>query len=230
MPISGPAVYLGQVGSTGRSTAPHSHKEVIDLRTGKTIPLSQTRSDIGQRIQFRVPGSQTWEQLYKQTGAGQFQLSPNAPLTSEKGMRTHPVTGQQAYHYGEDYGLPKGTDLRFVGPGSVTSAANYGNAGNVSRLTTGDNRYRLDIFHLDKLPGEAKVGSSEVPSAPQLPPTPDQNTDTLMASLFGKQDSLKDLLTTSLLQQALARKQETAVANPYKSLNSTLQQAMESFA
>jgi hypothetical protein len=33
-----------------------------------------------------------------------------------------------------------------------------------------------------------------------------------------------------LLQQALARKQETAVANPYKSLNSTLQQTMELFA
>ena len=54
-------------------------------------------------------------------------------------------------------------------------------------------------------------------------PTPAQNTDTLMEALFGKQESLKDVLTASLLQQALTRKKEAQVdqlglANPYKSM------------
>jgi hypothetical protein len=73
-----------------------------------------------------------------------------------------------------------------------------------------------------------------VPEAPVLP-TPAQNTDTLMESLFGKQKSLKDVLTASLLQQALARRQETQVdqlslANPYKSMTITPEQAMQLFA
>lgn len=73
-----------------------------------------------------------------------------------------------------------------------------------------------------------------VPEAPTLP-TPAQNTDTLMESLFGKQESLKDVLTASLLQQALARRQETqvdqlALTNPYKSMTITPEQAMQLFA
>jgi hypothetical protein len=56
-----------------------------------------------------------------------------------------------------------------------------------------------------------------------------------MESLFGKQKSLKDVLTASLLQQALARRQETQVdqlslANPYKSMTITPEQAMQLFA
>jgi hypothetical protein len=74
----------------------------------------------------------------------------------------------------------------------------------------------------------------QAPPAPTLP-TPEQNTDTLMASLFGKQESLKDVLTASLLQQAIARRQETQVdqlglANPYKSMTITPEQAMQLFA
>lgn len=212
----GPAIYLGQVGSTGRSTGPHSHKEVLDLRTGKRIPLSQARSDLGQRIEFRLPGSKEWQQLYRQTQPGQFQLNPAAPLTSPKGERLHPVTGQRAYHYGEDYGLPKGTDLRFLGTGAVEGIANYGNAGNISRLRTGDNRYQLDVFHLDKIPGSAKVGGTQAPIAPQLPAAQSQNENdrrvlSLFESLFGagqdkKQESLTDSLMGGLLQQALARR------------------------
>jgi hypothetical protein len=214
---TGPALYLGQVGSTGRSTGPHSHKEVLDLRTGKRLPLSQARGDLGQRIQFRLPGSKEWQQLYRQTASDQFQLNPSAPMTSPKGMRKHPVTGQQAYHYGEDYGLPQGTDLRFLGSGAVEGIANYGNAGNIARLRTGDNRYQLDVFHLSKLPGAAKVGSSAAPAAPQLPGSTAQQDPNdarvlnLFETLFGggtqeKQESLSDTLMGGLLQQALNRR------------------------
>jgi hypothetical protein len=73
-----------------------------------------------------------------------------------------------------------------------------------------------------------------VPVAPVLP-TPAQNTDTLMESLFGKQESLKDVLTASLLQQALVRKQEAqtdplGLMNPYKAMTITPEQAMQLFA
>lgn len=213
----GPAIYLGQVGRTGRTTGPHAHKEVLDLRTGQRIPLSQARSDIGQKIQFRLPGSQEWQQLYQQTAPGQFQLNPASPLTSPKGQRIHPVTGQSAYHYGEDYGLPRGTDLRFLGTGSVEGIANYGNAGNIARLKTGDNRYQLDVFHLDKLPGTSSVGSNVIPSAPQLPdaegvpvtkkePEGPTDEDKLKYALFQNflNQSRQPSLVESILNQELA--------------------------
>lgn len=198
----GPAIYLGQVGRTGRTTGPHAHKEVLDLRTGQRIPLSQARSDIGQKIQFRLPGSQEWQQLYQQTAPGQFQLNPASPLTSPKGQRIHPVTGQSAYHYGEDYGLPRGTDLRFLGTGSVEGIANYGNAGNIARLKTGDNRYQLDVFHLDKLPGTSSVGSNVIPSAPQLPDAEGMPVTKKEPEGLTDEDKLKYALFQNFLNQS----------------------------
>jgi hypothetical protein len=149
-------------------------------------------------------------------------------------MRTHPVTGQEAYHHGEDYGLPSGTDLRFLGSGAVEGLANYGNAGNVARLRTGDNRYQLDVFHLNKLPGAAKAGDSTVPAAPTLPSSTEQNPNEarvldLFASLFGlkskeekPKETISSVLAGSLLQQAMAQKSggtgvESLIgkANPY---------------
>lgn len=143
----GPALYLGRVGSTGTSTAPHAHWEV--LKDGKRFPLSKTRTDIGQYLQFRLPGSEDWQALYSKQ-ADDFVLNPAATLTSPMGMRTHPVHGDRRMHGGEDYGLPEGTQLRFLGQGSVATHANRGGAGNVSSLRTGP--YELQTFHLSELP------------------------------------------------------------------------------
>jgi murein DD-endopeptidase MepM/ murein hydrolase activator NlpD len=230
----GPAIYMGQVGITGRVTGPHTHKELIELKTGKRLPLSQARADVGQNIQFRLPGSKEWQYLYSQTAPGEFALNPAAPMTSPKGMRKHPVTGQMAMHMGEDYGLPRGTDLRYLGTGSVESIANYGNAGNIARLRTGDNRYQLDIFHLDKLPEQAKVGSSEVPTAAQLPgeEVNEERNNKLMEALFGKKESLKDVLMAGALQQAMQQRQ-TSPLDQLPSLQSqvfTPEQAMALFS
>ena len=143
----GPAIYLGRVGSTGTYTAPHAHWEV--LKDGKRFPLSKARTDIGQYLQFRLPGSEDWQALYSKQ-ADNFVLNPAAVLTSPMGMRTHPVHGDQRMHGGEDYGLPEGTQLRFLGQGSVATHANRGGAGNVSSLRTGP--YELQTFHLSELP------------------------------------------------------------------------------
>ena len=206
----GPAIYLGQSGASGRSTGPHAHFELIDRKTGKKISLSQARTDVGQYIQFRLPGSQDWQQLYSQTKPGQFALNPNATLTSGRGMRQNPVTGQMAEHGGEDYSLPQGTDLRFMGSGAVEGIANYGAAGNIGRLKTGDNRYQLDVFHLNKIPETASVGSNQVPEAPVLPGqqanSNEQNTEKLLEALFGKQESLKDILISKALETAMQRR------------------------
>jgi hypothetical protein len=218
---AGSAIYLGKTGATGGVTGPHGHFEVI--KDGKRYGLSQARADVGQKIQFRLPNEQAWQQMYSPATGGQFRLNPAVRLTEGIGIRAvHPVTGaKNVAHQGEDYNFPEGTDLRFMGGGNVQGLQNVGRAGNISTLHTGP--YKLDIFHMSKLPGAASAPESmQVPEAPVLPggapATEDTRTkDILEAFMYGKQyqepqkeknlaDTLKGELITGALNNALAPK------------------------
>ena len=154
----------------------------------------------------------------------------NFPITSEFGKRSAPTAGASTYHEGIDIGIGAGTPLTYKGSGTYRPDHGFGA---LSVADAQGNPYEIRLLHT--APGKAaSVGSTVQPSAPVLP-TPAQNTDTLMEALFGKQESLKDVLTASLLQQAIARRQETQVdqlglANPYKSMTITPEQAMQLFA
>jgi len=155
--MAGPALFLGKVGATGgTSTGPHAHWEV--MRDGKRFPLSKARKDIGQFIQFRLPGQENWQQLYSSEAQG-FRLNPAATITSPMGARTAPSPGASTDHKGEDYGFPEGTALRFLGQGAVSTHTGMGAAGNVSALRTGP--YELQTFHLSELPQAATTRRNE---------------------------------------------------------------------
>ena len=195
---SGPALYKGRVGSTGTSTAPHAHFRLT--KDGKEIPLSTARSDIGQYLQFRLPGQEDWQALYTKK-ASDYLLNPAAPLTSPFGMRKHPVHGDMRHHGGEDYGLPEGTQLRFLGEGSVATHANRGGAGNVSSLRTGP--YELQTFHLSELPDASTTRGK----------TKKESSDTTETEETVSGDPFEDLLNkyvesqfmSQMLQQATGR-------------------------
>jgi hypothetical protein len=227
----GPAIYLGKTGATGGVTGAHGHFEVI--KDGKRYGLSQARADLGQKIQFRLPNEQAWQQMYSPATGGQFRLNPAIGLTEGIGMRAvHPVTGaKNVAHQGEDYNFPEGTDLRFMGGGNVQGLANVGRAGNISTLRTGP--YKLDMFHMSKLPGAASAPESTViPEAPVLPggaPTTTTTTsdtrtkDILEAFMYGtqyqqpqKEKTLADTLKGELLAGAL-----TNALSPKKSFLSS---------
>lgn len=189
---AGPALYLGRVGSTGTSTGPHAHWEV--MKDGKRFPLSKARTDIGQYLQFRKPGASVWENLYSKNGSD-FALNPGAVLTSPMGMRTHPVHGDQRMHGGEDYGLPEGTQLRFLGPGSVATYSNRGGAGNVSSLRTGP--YELQTFHLSELPDASTTRGKYQEE--------EEDTSTTKAESDSEEYSFEDLLNNYLEQQMVGK-------------------------
>mgnify|MGYP006294845713 CR=1 FL=1 len=209
----GPALYLGSVGSTGLSTGPHAHWEV--MKDGKRFPLSQARSDIGQYIQFLKPGEKDWQTLYLKQGDG-FTLNPAAVLTSPMGMRQHPLLSEQRLHGGEDYGLPQRTQLRFLGPGAVSTFAGKGGAGNVSTLRTGP--YELSTFHLSKLPDSAIIKGTPTESQVAVQQTGTDAETFLKGMLVGMgygqqpQETTEDKIKRQLMGELLAPSQSSSQA------------------
>ena len=137
------ATYAGRVGQSGGVTGPHLH--IGFTVDGRYLPLSQAgRSIAGNRIQFRFPNTEDWQTLYQPLGQGQLGLNPNVKITDQFRIRgVHPVTGERNVpHRGEDLDLPFGTQVRVLGPGSITPLANAGAAGNMSSFTgqTADKR------------------------------------------------------------------------------------------
>jgi hypothetical protein len=111
----------------------------------------------------------------------------NFPVTSEFGKRTAPTAGASTYHEGIDIGLGAGTPLAYKGYGSYRPDNGFGS---LSVADAQGNPYELRFLHT--APGKAaSVGSTEVPSAPQLPSNVDQRTqDVLEAFLRGTQYEL----------------------------------------
>lgn len=211
---SGPALYKGKVGSTGTSTGPHAHFRLT--KDGKEIPLSTARSDIGQYLQFRLPGKEDWQSFYTK-GVSGYLLNPAAPLTSPYGMRKHPVHGDMRHHGGEDYGLPEGTQLRFLGQGSVATHANQGGAGNVSSLRTGP--YELQTFHLSELPGASTTRGKVQQDQTGTTTTTAEGEEEVTGDAF---DDLLNSYVENQLMQNLIQQSTAKAQSPFEKFSQLL--------
>jgi len=86
----------------------------------------------------------------------------SAPVTSSYGQRVHPVTQQQSFHTGIDYGVPKGTPVYATAPGYVSQttsakASPYDPKGNSVFLQhPGGQQSRYE--HLDKFSDQTLKG------------------------------------------------------------------------
>lgn len=138
----------------------------------------------------------------------------NFPVTSEFGKRAAPTAGASTYHEGIDIGLGAGTPLTYKGSGTYRPDHGFGA---LSVADSQGNPYELRFLHT--APGKAAaVGSTQVPSAPQLPgsasTSTDQRTqDILEAFLHGTQYQLnprekekpKETFASSLKKQLIGQ-------------------------
>lgn len=72
-------------------------------------------------------------------------------VTSEYGMRTHPVTGEQRMHYGIDFGAPAGADIPAASSGTVIAAGYDSSRGNYVVLSHSNN-VETHYFHMISTP------------------------------------------------------------------------------
>ena len=126
----------------------------------------------------------------------------NFPVTSEFGKRTAPTAGASTYHEGIDIGLGAGTPLAYKGYGSYRPDNGFGS---LSVADAQGNPYELRFLHT--APGKAaSVGSSTVPSTPQLPSNVDQRTQYVLEQAAPKEtlaSNIKKQLVGQVLSQAL---------------------------
>lgn len=89
----------------------------------------------------------------------QFLKSPLASIrvTSQYGMRYHPVEGRQKMHRGVDYGAPTGTEIRAVADGTVSYAGYKGANGNLIVLDHA-NGFTTLYAHLSEIADGIRAG------------------------------------------------------------------------
>lgn len=81
----------------------------------------------------------------------QFPLSVPAPITSPVGWRIHPISGQQRFHAGTDFGAPTGTPVVAARSGQVAIADYIGGYGATVVLDHTDHNQQTLYAHLSQI-------------------------------------------------------------------------------
>ncbi len=113
-----------------------------------------------------------------------FDNAQYVSVTDDYGLRIHPITGEEAFHYGIDFGTPWHCEIKSVAIGEVVYAADYGTYGNtviIKHDIYGDVIYSM-YAHLSEIRVEAgqMLMQGEVIGLeggdPQLDPNPGSST------------------------------------------------------
>jgi len=157
----------------------------------------------GQRINPSLR-PELLERFRFQTGDQVRKLS-DFPVTSPYGPRTPPIAGASSYHLGVDYGIPAGTKINYMGPGSYFSE---GGVGVISTTDSQGRPYELELYHT--VPG-AKAGnySNAMFNSPMNAMGGSSDNSVMLMNMMGgskKAPSFKDMFMSNLLQGAIADK------------------------
>lgn len=89
----------------------------------------------------------------------QFPLESYTRISSEYGMRIHPITGKETMHTGIDFAALEGTPVYAIDDGKVTVSQYSSSAGNYCTISHIDGTITSTYMHMLSLP-EVKVGDS----------------------------------------------------------------------
>jgi len=118
------------------------------------------------------------EPKFKTHNPNPFHLPVDGAISSNFGMRRHPIYGDNRFHEGLDIAAPEGTDIYPIKEGRVIFSGQQGSYGNIVIIDHGDefiSKYAHNSVNLVKEGDEvdsntiiAKVGSTGVSTAPHL--------------------------------------------------------------
>ncbi|MDX2224489.1 MAG: peptidoglycan DD-metalloendopeptidase family protein [Rhodospirillaceae bacterium] len=101
-------------------------------------------------------------EFYNEKGEGVRKALMRTPingarLTSQFGMRRHPILGYSKMHQGVDFGAPSGTPILAAGDGVIEKREYFGGYGNYIRIRH-HSGYSTAYAHLSKFAPDAKLG------------------------------------------------------------------------
>ncbi len=159
----------------------HRRAETGEAETGKLLFAGLERADGKdvRMLRWTVGGRDQW---FEASGVGEsrgrFEKPVSGHLTSNFGMRFHPILGYSRMHQGVDFGAPTGTPIVAVTAGRVAFAGRHGGHGNYVKLDHGSG-LATGYAHMSRIavtPGErvrqgeviGYVGSTGISTGPHL--------------------------------------------------------------
>ena len=115
------------------------------------IPLYRYATTAGNLDYFNAKGNSVRKTLMRTPVDG-------ARLSSNFGMRKHPILGYTRMHAGVDFAAPNGTPIYAAGNGTIVKAGRNGGYGNYIRIRH-NNTYQTAYAHLSKFASRTRNGA-----------------------------------------------------------------------
>ena len=164
-------------GNTGRSTGPHLDFQVYNPATGG----------------YEDPSAYT---QYLTVGDNNDPF--DFPVTSPRGMRIHPVTGERKMHEGIDYGTPSGTAINVNG--RLLSTWEDATGGVMSQYLVGQGKDQRELLLLHGNRDNKITGSGAVTDYSKDPVLPVNQSGTAPADRAGAKQKAQDYASMSKSQ------------------------------
>ncbi|MEM9739099.1 MAG: M23 family metallopeptidase [Pseudomonadota bacterium] len=124
------------------------------VRLGEVIFASLDGRALERDFYLHVPSDDTVRDYFDATGDSATKFLMKTPingarLSSNFGMRRHPISGYSRLHKGTDFAAPTGTPVYAAGHGTVERSSRYGGYGHYVRLRHA-NGYKTAYAHLSR--------------------------------------------------------------------------------
>ena len=126
-------------------------KNALQLILNTQTDFKKIPSDLRQWFLSILPGEEARSMEENQV-LTKLVKPVDAPITSHFGLRTHPTSGIETFHYGVDLGAEEGEKILCVAPGEVVEAGESPDYGNYLVVRHSETIYTLYAHCLEVLP------------------------------------------------------------------------------